>query len=492
MRAPLPTVACVLAVLALGRGASPAGAQPTVVVPGFEITAITAGLIGPVALAPLPDGRVLVTERFQGRLRMIKNDLLLPQPVANFDTNVCRERGLIGVAIDPDFASNRWVYCFYSRSSLPGQDTAIAANIVDNRVVRITLDADTMLAGSEVLIRSLPTDPLLCAHIAGNLHFAPDGTLLVSYGDGEIGSPSLDLTSLRGKLLRLDPATGQAAPDNFFALDGNPQTLPEIWAYGLRNTFDFTLERGTGRVYATENGGHIDDEVNLLVERGDYGWPLVEGFANLGSEQSYQSTHPDYRNPLWATGDTTICPTGIVAVDAARWGGAYAGRLLFAVCNEPFGVRMLTLDATGQAVTGPAGDFATGFAGSVIDLEFDGDDNLWLTTFNTVYRIRPLAGTPAEPAPGGRLVLAHGGRHPDRGGATLRRSVPAAGTARLTVQDLRGRTVRVLWAAAAEPGPRIARWDGRDGSGRRAAPGMYFARLAHDGGTRSLPVLLLD
>ena len=478
-------------VVALLLAAVPALAQP-VVPPGFEIDLITTGVLGPVSLAPLPDKRVLVSQRFQGKLRIIKDDVLLAKPVADFDINGCRERGLIGVAIDPDFETNRWVYCFYSKSSLPGQDTAIASNIIDNRVVRITLDADTMLAGSEVLIRSLPTNPSLCAHIAGNLHFAPDGMLLVSYGDGEIASPSLDLTSLRGKLLRLDPATGQAAPDNFFALDGDPQTLPEIWAYGLRNAFDFTLDRNSGRVYATDNGEATDDEVNLLVEKGDYGWPLVEGPANLGSELAYQAGHPDYRNPLWASGDSTVCPTGIVSVDAVRWSGLHAGQLLFAECNAPYRVRSLPLDPTGQVAAGPAEDFATGFTGSVIDLEFDSIDNLWVTTFNTIYRIRPLVRTDADAPPPAGIALAHAGRNPGRGGASLRWSVPAAGAARLTVQDLRGRTVRVLWAAAAEPGPRTQRWDGLDAAGRRAAPGVYFARLAHGGATRSLPIILLD
>ena len=117
----------------------------------------------------------------------------------------------------------------------------MASSVVDNRIVRFTASGDTALAGSETLIRSLPLFPNSCFHNSGNIHFGLDDTLLVTYGDGNFPPfPSLDLSDLHGKMLRLDATTGQAAPGNFFATDGDSLTLPEIWAYGLRNSFDFT------------------------------------------------------------------------------------------------------------------------------------------------------------------------------------------------------------------------------------------------------------
>jgi len=488
-------LAFLLVVCTLGRFTTPALALPTVP-PGYLIEQISAGFQQPISMAFTPDGRALVTERGTGEVRLIKDDLLVPRPVADFATNFCRERGLIGVALSPAFKQNGWVYVFLSQATT-ATDTGIADSIIDNRIVRFTLSGDTMLAGSQVLLRSLPTLPKKCAHISGNLHFALDGSLLVSYGDGEYDpSPGLDLTSDRGKILRLDPATGQGLPDNPFANDGDPTTLGDIWAYGLRNTFDFTVDRTTGQVFGSENSNFTEDEVNYIVPGGNYGWPLVEGPADLPDEQAYASTQPNYHDPIWNSGALTVCPTGIVVADPARFGGSLGRSLLVAECNPPYKIIQLPLGgADGATVTGPAQDWAIGFQYSVIDLAWDAAGRLWVSSFPTpgfIYRITYIATLAVPPGPGARLALAHAGANPARGGAAVRATIPPGAAATLAVYDAAGRCVRKLADALPAGYATTVSWDGHDRDGGTARPGCYFVSLRQGGARATLPVIVLE
>ncbi len=464
-------------------------ALPTVPA-GFAIEEL--GLLGnPIALAFLPDGRRLVTDRFAGQVICFVDDVRIFPEVIDFDTNVCRERGLLGIAVDPDFESNGYVYVFLSLASVPGE-TAVGSEIVDNRIVRFTMSGDFALPGSETLIRSLPTVVSSCQHVGGNIHFAPDDTLLVTYGDSQVfPSPSLDTNDLRGKILRLDPSTGGAAPGNLFAKDGDPGTAPEIYAYVQRNSFDFTMHPGNGQIYATENSNFVHDEINRIVEGRDYGWPEVEGWADLVAEQLYAATHPLYMNPLWTSGDTTICPTGIEPIAKSDWGSVLGDGLLFGQCNQAHRIRILPLNASGTGAGGPAVDFATGFDGPVIDLLFDSMDRLHVVTFAMLYRITKLPLTNVPPGPGSALSLAHAGAHPRSGGSSIRISGIGGAGARLTVRDVAGRLVRSYPLSPGADGVAVVHWDGRDGTGRGLAAGVYFAQVAEAGQMRSLPIVLL-
>jgi glucose/arabinose dehydrogenase len=492
----------VLAFLLLGGGIAGLGASATFVAalptvpPGFTVEQVASGFHQPISIAFLPDGRVLFTERGTGQVHLIANDVVSPVPVADFATNFCRERGLIGIAVSPAFKQDSLVYVFFSQSSTT-TDTFASTAIVDNRVVKFRLRGDTMLAGSAVVVRSLPTLPDHCAHISGNLHFALDGSLLVSYGDGEYDpSPSLDLSSERGKLLRLDPATGNGYPDNPFADDGDPATLDDIWAYGLRNTFDFTIDRQTGQVFGTENSDGTEDEVNWLVAGGNYGWPRVEGPADLPDEIAYADSQANYHEPIWNSGPTTVCPTGIVVADSNRFGGSLGRSLLVAECNPPYKiVRFPVGGLDGATVTGPTEDWATGFPYSVIDLEWDPQGRLWISSFpdpGFLYRVSYTATLAVPPGPSARLALAHAGQHPARGGAAVRATIPPGPAGRLSVFDAVGRRVRVLAESLPSGEATTVSWDGRDDGGRSVHAGCFFVRLVQGGARATLPVILLE
>lgn len=477
-----------LAVLVLSAAAVPAAAQPQLP-PGFQATAVTP-LQSPGTLAPLPDGRMLVTERITGRVRVIRDGVLLPPPFADVAVNWCGERGALGICPDPDFAQNGWVYLFYSLSSTGG-DTSERDSVIDNRVVRFTAEGDSAAPGSETLIRSFPIGSP-CAHQGGNLHFGPDDTLFVTLGDGNLGMElPLDLSDHRGKILRLDPTTGQAAPGNFFARDGDPTTMGEIWAYGLRNSFDFAVAAGGRALYATENGTDRDDEINFIVEQGDYGWPQVAGLADTPEEQSYAAEHPDYRDPIWASGDSVVCPTGVVVLDGTHWGGRYPPSLLVAECLAVGGSRRIVRYplAPGDSTLGAAEVFGHGF-GLITDLAFDPAGRLWVCTFHTIWRIDFDGFTAAQPGPGAELELAVVGPQPARGRVRVRYRL-ASGPGRLTVHDARGRHLSSIAEELPGGGRGEVLWEARSGDGLPLRPGVYFLRLAAPAGVRTARLVLV-
>jgi glucose/arabinose dehydrogenase len=206
------------------------------------------------------------------------------------------ERGLLGIAFDPDYlqgASSRWVYLYYTRAAPASGACAIPGTSGSrNRVVRYKESGGT-LSGEQLLLEG----PVLGAtnHNGGTLRFAPDKTLFVSMGDnGTGGDPSpkaRDLTDLRGKILRIKRDGTGAPPDNPFV--GQPPKLPEIWAWGLRNPFRFSIDVTTATPWIADVGESTWEEIDVGIPGADYGWPCFEGNA------SYLPCNPAPLNPVF-------------------------------------------------------------------------------------------------------------------------------------------------------------------------------------------------
>jgi glucose/arabinose dehydrogenase len=247
---------CGLALAPRGAPAAPGVIGREQLPPGLKVETFAGPLSGPVALAFLPDGRLLATEK-QGALRIIADGILQPDPVIQLPTDPRAERGLIGVAVDPRFAITGWVYVFHTLVSPPV-----------NRIVRFRL-----AGGRAVEARAVYTLPQSAnIHNGGNLHFGPDGLLYVGIGEGGEPALSRDLRDPRGKILRLDSATTplKAAAGNPYV--GLPAHDPAIWAIGLRNPFDFTFDPISHALFATDNGPDCNDELNRVRPARDYGW----------------------------------------------------------------------------------------------------------------------------------------------------------------------------------------------------------------------------
>ena len=177
------------------------------------------------------------------------------------------ECGLLGIAVDPDFETNGYIYVYLTQP-IPGDDVRSQP-----RVIRYT---DVNGEGTEptVIVEDLPTtNPAICGHVGGNLHFGQDGYLYLSLGNNERTADAVaaDLSSPLGKILRLNKEDGSAAPGNPF--ENDPGVDPRVFAYGLRNTYDFAFHPTTGEIYGPDNGPGNCDELNLIRAGSDYGVP---------------------------------------------------------------------------------------------------------------------------------------------------------------------------------------------------------------------------
>lgn len=250
------------------------------------ITTVTTGVSMPSALAFTPDGRLFFSEIYDGKIRVIRDGRLLDQPFAEFDVAHpagYTEHGLLGLAIDPEFAANHYVYAFYT---VPG----VNRQPVGQRIVRFT-ELDNTGTDMTVIVDDLPAGPS-CCHNGGRIIFGPDGKLYASIGDTENASLSQQVDARAGRIFRFNP-DGTVPPDNPFP--GNP-----TYAYGLRNPYGLRFHPVTGKLFATENGPSGYDELNIIEPGKNYGWPVVTGVANDSR----------FVDPIWVS-DGSRAPTGL-------------------------------------------------------------------------------------------------------------------------------------------------------------------------------------
>ncbi len=225
------------------------------------------GLSSATAFAQAPDGRFFAAQQ-GGALRVVTAaGALLPTPMLSLTVDSNGERGLIGVTLHPDFASNGFVYVYYTT----------AESGTHNRVSRFTVSGNA--AGSELQIANLPGLSSAQNHNGGAMHFGIDGKLYVAVGDNNNSANAPLLTSVFGKMLRFND-DGTFPSDNPFVASTTGQAQA-IWARGLRNPFTFAIQPGSGRIHINDVGEGTWEEVNLGVQGANYGWPASEGPDNV-------------------------------------------------------------------------------------------------------------------------------------------------------------------------------------------------------------------
>ena len=320
---------------------------------GFTDAVVAAGLNNPTAMALAPDGRIFVCQQ-GGALRVIKNGVLLATPFLTVPVDSSGERGLLGVAFDPNFVSNQLVYIYYTATT----------PTIHNRISRFTASGDVALAGSETIIMDLPNLSSATNHNGGAIHFGPDGLLYVAVGDNANGANAQTLNTRLGKMLRITSTGGIPTNNPFFntAIGDNRS----IWALGVRNPFTFSFQGGTGRMFINDVGQNVWEEINDGIAGSNYGWPNCEGFCN--------PPNANFRDPIFAyQNDANTCAiTGGAFYNptAPQFPAQFVGNYFFA---DFCGGWIRRLDpANGNAVT----DFATGVS-LPVDLQVSPDGFLY-------------------------------------------------------------------------------------------------------------------
>ena len=335
--------------------AAPAAAQPFVseqaqppIVAGTRLVTVAEGLERPWGLAFLPDGSMLVTER-PGRLRLVRDGQIDPRPVEGVPPVLAiGQGGLLDIALSPAFATDRTVFLTYAHGTGEANRTRLARAVFDAnahalRDLRVIFEVDREKSGG--------------AHFGSRVLFLPDGTLLMTVGDGGNPPNTLDGRLIRenaqdranhiGKIIRLN-ADGSVPRDNPFV--NQPGIRPEIFTWGNRNSQGLAWDPTRNTVWANEHGSNTGDELNRIERGRNYGWPMATWSVEYrtGNAIAPVRTAPGVTDPalVWMA---TTAPSGLAVYTGDRF-PAWRGDL-FSGGLRSMDVRRIRLDANGR-VTG--------------------------------------------------------------------------------------------------------------------------------------------
>lgn len=317
----------------------------------LNLQLVLGGLHFPVSLVEAQDGRIFFNERLTGNVRVIHpNWQLDPVAFCSVLVQTAGEKGLLGLALDPDFLLNQTVYVYYT------------ARGSSNRVSKLVKQSDGSCAET-VLLAGLPTNG---AHNGGVITFGSDGKLYIVIGDAQVPSDAQDPDSLAGKILRVN-RDGSAVPGNPFSSSTNAQ---KVYSLGHRNSFGLAFHPSTGQLWESENGPSDNDEVNRIDAGGNYGWPIVGGMTN----------NPSYRSPIVAF-NPVIAPTGIVGIPSTSsiYPSSYRDNVLVAAFNAGT-IRLVTMDGTASVVY-------RGGVGGLLSLMLSSSGYVYASNSSGIFRV---------------------------------------------------------------------------------------------------------
>lgn len=317
---------------------------------GVKVETVVDNLEIPWSITWTPDGTAFFTER-SGHLKVIQSGELLEEPVLSLDVGGV-EGGLLGVALDPNYKENHFIYLYYTYNNFLS---------TQNKVVRY-VESDLTLSEDKVLIDGIPGGPF---HDGGRIKFGPDGKLYITTGDAGNAELAQDKNSVAGKILRIN-SDGSIPQDN-------PFRDSPIYSYGHRNPQGIDWDQ-FGNLVATEHGpsgwrGVAHDEINLIVPGGNYGWPDIIG----------EETKDGLISPILQSGDDTWAPSGAEFYDGDKipqWVGKY-----FVATLRGNHLHMIDFDLEKNTVISDQKLF-TGEFGRLRDVKTGPDGYLYVLTSN--------------------------------------------------------------------------------------------------------------
>lgn len=306
---------------------------------GYQTEILVQDLNTPWAIDFLPDGKMIFTER-GGKVNIFDNGTT--KMVGNINVTQIGESGMLGIAVDPEFNTNKFIYLYYTGAN-------------GNRISRFVLNRT--LQNETVLIDRIPTAQI---HNGGRLKFGLDGKLYATTGDATNNQSAQDINSLGGKILRINK-DGSVPSDNPF---GN-----YVYSYGHRDPQGITWNPSTHEMYESEHGATMNDEINIITKGGNYGWPLYQG----------NESAPGYIKPLVVYTNFTLAPSGIDYYNGALYIAGLRGSQL----------RKITLSVDGNSITGEESLFTN--LGRIREVVMH-DGYIYIATSNRDRRGIPQAG----------------------------------------------------------------------------------------------------
>ncbi len=474
---------------------------------GFALETVRATTFAnePIGFEFLPDGRLIVIDR--------DGDVFVafPYTVGSLKiftvpdiTNAEVHRGLLGMAVDPDWPARPYLYFLYTHVDTIMHIAMYTASgdLSDPGSTNITL------SNRFIIVDDIRDDNDI--HNGGTLRFGPDGMLYASIGEDSDPCLAQDLTSLNGKILRLDvaalPDTGTGPPPKaLITPSDNPYPGPNenerlVYAWGLRNPWKFTIDAPTGDLFIGDVGAMTWEEINVIESAGyagsNFGWPQYEGTDSLTEPWLQCGVGPltppahQYMHNMTSSYSVMGGPRYRGASTAVTFPSHYEGDYFF---MEAFGelatggMRRLEFDGNGwvaaDSVPGQpdALNWATGL-GFVVDMQMGDDGAIYYASmFNTffprgIYRIVATTATGVHDAQASLTQRTRAVPNPARAsaGTTIHFRTARAPAVTMDIFDVRGRLVRTLTATSP---PGSIHWDGRTDDRRTAGPGVYFYRV---------------
>lgn len=324
-----------------GGGSGGGGSNPELVA-----EQVVGSLSFPTALRFTPDGDIIFTEKGTGQVRKIVGGVLEPDPIFNVSVNSDGERGLLGLALDPNYASNKFVYIFYTKSGG-----------TENEVLRFT---DGVSPNPTPIVSGLPANN---THNGGRLQFGPDGNLYVTLGDVGDSANAQSNSTPAGKVLRYT-SSGSIPGDN--PIGGNP-----LYSKGHRNCFGLAIDPDSGQVFVSENGPDCDDEVNRVEAGQNYGWR---------PDQPCGDADPTYEAPL-VRFSTINAPTGITVGT-----GLYADSLFLATFGDDR-IRQIRLNGFPNGEVSSVETIYSSGGEALLDVTMGPDGNPYVATTSRILRL---------------------------------------------------------------------------------------------------------
>lgn len=353
---------------------------------GFVTETIAAGLVQPIAFDVAPDGRIFVTEK-AGRVKVVQNGQVVSTFLdINEEVQSGHDRGLMGIALDPDFASNGHVFLNFSEEINPGNpDDASQGSDAAGRMIRISASATNpnvadLSSRVDVLTGHQMTH---YTHTVGDVDFDNQGNLVFTWGDGGFDAnlrlEAQDPNSKQGKLFRLNRFTFEGVPDNPYYDSANPNsTASKVWAVGVRNSWKLTVDRATGDVWMGEVTDAGPEEVNVMRADGstilNYGWPYYEDdnrtrYGSVPANFSYERAFVALPHTNAGGGDSIV---GGAVFRGDAYSEVYDGRYFFGNFNQ--GILYTADNQTGDYQQfGTAGQYA-----GTVDMQLGPDGHIWM------------------------------------------------------------------------------------------------------------------